>query len=72
MFKSKPEVVNEYHDLIIECMKAIISNPAYEFRQEDKKKYYDGLTSSFKPEWKYELTILEAKRYADALMALDD
>lgn len=65
------KITEEYHNLRIEMMKAIISNPNYEFRHEDKKKYYDGNNSVYLPQMKYELTVLEATRYADALMAVE-
>jgi len=67
----KNKITEEYHKLRFEIMKAIISNPNYEFRQEDKKKYYDGLANAYMPQMKYELTVLEATRYADALMAVE-
>lgn len=65
-------VVMEYRELIIECMRAIIANPNYQFRQEDMKKYFDKLNQTYDPKMKYELTVLEAQRYADALMALEE
>lgn len=53
-------------------MRAIIANPNYQFRQEDMKKYFDKLNQTYDPKMKYELTVLEAQRYADALMALEE
>lgn len=69
--KASTEIVNQYRELIIECMKAVISNPSYQFRHEDIKKYFDKLNQTYDPKMKYELTVLEAQRYADALMALE-
>ena len=63
------KIQQEYQDLIKEFMKAIIANQNYEFRQEDKKKYYNSMTQTHSQLMRYELTVLEATRYADALMA---
>lgn len=65
--KTNLEAFEDQRDLIIEFAKAIIQCKDYEFRDEDKRKYYDSLNQCFRPEMKYELCIDEAKRYVQAL-----
>lgn len=57
-------------DLTLEFAKALITAPGYEFRQEDKLKYYDPVEQKYKPEWKYELVLKEARRFAHAYLAM--
>ena len=70
--KKLDHVLDQYQTMVMTFACAIISHPDYPYRQEDKKRFFDDLNQTFAPNWKYEVTMLEAMRFADALMSMDD
>jgi hypothetical protein len=63
----KEESFDKQRELVLEVAETIIATPDYEFDQEDRLKYYDSLNQCFKKEMKYDLAIIEAKKYVRAL-----
>lgn len=65
-------VLDQYEYLVATFAAAIIEHPSYDFRLEDKKKFFNEYTQSFEDGWKYEVVMMEAKRYADAFLNVMD
>lgn len=66
------QVLSTYERLVAEFAAAIIQHPDYPFDVHDKAKYLDEHQQGYMKHWRYELTMLEARRYADAFMAMED
>ena len=60
--------LTDYDHLVLSFAKVIVANPNYEFDPILKLKFFDNLNQSFDKNWKYEMSIHEAVKYADAFL----
>lgn len=66
--KDLDHVLTTYQRLVAGFAAAIIEHPDYPYRSEDKQRFFDSMTQSHLKHWKYECTMIEARRYADAFL----
>lgn len=66
------QVLSTYERLVMEFAAAIIQHHDYPFDVMDKQKFLDEHHQGYMKQWRYDLTIIEARRYADAFMAMED